>query len=132
MTDSLVADPFDLPEWIGAHDTTWTATGTVGSPRVQGLLTSDAAAADPLSDAVSLTVQAADVAYPTPALPEQTRTQAHQAWVHGEVLLICQTGRYVLAVPGTELGADLLCEALRRFARSVGSPPDRMTLALRL
>ena len=43
--------------------------------------------------------------------------------MHGEVLLVCQTGRYVLAVPGTALGADLLCEALRRFARSVARRP---------
>ena len=30
MTDPRVADPFDLPDWIGAHDTTWTATGHGG------------------------------------------------------------------------------------------------------
>ncbi len=131
MTEPHVADPFDLPDWIGAHDTTWTATGSVDDPRVPGLLTSDHAS-DALRDAVSLTVLAADVAYPAPVLDEELRRATHQAWVHGEVLLICQNGRYLLGVPGTRLDAVTLCESLRRFARSVGGGPDRMTVALRL
>ena len=52
--------------------------------------------------------------------------------MHGEVLLICQNGRYALAVPGTTLDAGLLCEAVRRFARSVGAGPNRLTVALRI
>ena len=132
MTDPGVADPFDLPDWIGAHDTTWTALGSVGDPRIAGLLTSDNGSADPLHDAVSLTVLAGDVAYPAPVLRDDLRRRAHQSWVHGEVLLICQNGRYALAVPGTTLDAGLLCEAVRRFARSVGAGPNRMTVALRL
>ena len=132
MTEARVADPFDLPDWIGAGDTTWTALGSVGEPRITGLLTGETGSDDPWQDAVSLTVLAADVAYPTAALREGVRRQAHQAWVHGEVLLICQNGRYLLAVPGSTLDAGLLCEAIRRFARSLGSGPEHMTVALRL
>lgn len=130
MGDARAADPFDLPDWIGAHDATWTALGSVGSARVKGLLTSDLA--DPRDEPVSLAVLGCDVAYPAPVLVEQLRHDAHQSWVHGEVLLVCEHGRYLLPVPGTALGADLLCEALRRFARAVGAKPDRMTVALRL
>ena len=132
MTEGRVADPFDLPDWIGSGDTTWTALGSVGDQRIAGLLTSDTGSDEPLHDAVSLTVLAGDVAYPTSVLREDLRRGAHQAWVHGEVLMVCQNGRYVLAVPGTILDAGLLCEAVRRFARSVGAAPDTMTVALRL
>jgi len=132
MTEQRVADPFDLPDWIGAKDTTWTALGSVGDQRIAGLLTSDSGSSDPLDDAVSLTVLAGDVAYPAPALREDMRRSAHQSWVHGEVLLICENGRYVLAVPGTSLDAGLVCEAISRFARSVGAGPSRLTVALRL
>ncbi len=132
MTEQQVADPFDLPDWIGAKDTTWTALGSVGDQRIAGLLTSDGGSADPLDDAVSLTLLAGDVAYPAPALREDMRRNAHQSWAHGEVLLICENGRYVLAVPGTELDAVLVCEAIRRFARAVGAGPNRLTVALRL
>ncbi|MBA2640424.1 MAG: hypothetical protein H0U77_10695 [Nocardioidaceae bacterium] len=133
MTDQRVADPFDLPDWIGAHDTTWTALGAVGERQVHGLLSADSIdGADPLHDAVSLSVLSADVAYPEPVLSESLRRSAHQSWVHGEVLLVCHNGRFVLTVPGTGLGADLLCETIRRFARSVGAPTERLTVALRL
>jgi len=132
MTEARVADPFDLPDWIGVGDTTWTALGSVGEQRIAGLLAGASGSGDPLEDAVSLTVLAGDVAYPAAVLREDVRRQAHQAWVHGEVLLICQNGRYLLAVPGTTLDAGLLCEAVRRFARSLGTDPERMTVALRL
>lgn len=130
MSGPVVADPFDLPDWIGAHDATWTALGSVGAARVEGLLTADDLGRP--HEPVALAVVGADVAYPAAVLTEQLRHDAHQAWVHGEVLLVVGHGRYQLPVPGTALGADLLCEAVRRFARAVGAKPDRMTVALRL
>lgn len=122
-----VADPFDLPEWIGTRDCTWTTAGSVGDVHVPGVLRGGAS--DP---PLTLAVLAADVAYPRPVVRDQMRRDVHQAWVHGQVLLLADGDGFVLAVPGTTLDEDALCEALRRFARSVGALPRQFTVALRL
>ncbi len=41
-------------------------------------------------------------------------------------------GRLTLAVPGTSFSADLVLEALGRFAKSVGAPAGQYLAALRL
>ncbi|MDQ3103887.1 MAG: hypothetical protein M3Q87_01460 [Actinomycetota bacterium] len=123
-----VVDPFDLPEWVGLNECTWTTTDSVGRARVDGVLT-DGVSAGPAT--VKLSVLAADVAYPAAVVGGRLRHDIHQAWVHGEVLLLSDGG-YILAVPGTELDVAALCEAIRRFARAVGATPTSFTIALQL
>lgn len=119
-----VADPFDLPEWIGTGECTWTTSDSVGRHRVDGVLAG--------AGKVELSVLAADVAHPAPVVGERLRHDIHQAWEHGQVLLLAEGERYLLAVPGTALDVDTLCEAVRRFARSVGAAAACFTVALQL
>jgi hypothetical protein len=74
----------------------------------------------------------ADQAFPAPVLDEHWRQQAHQAWTHGQVLLVEYDGRLTLAVPGTSFTADLVLDAVGRLAKAVGVRPGRFLAALRL
>jgi hypothetical protein len=120
-------DPFDLPEWLGAgDDVTWTAAGSVhGGHLVRGELTGDGA---PLA----CDLLGADQAFPRPVLDDGWRRQVHQAWTHGQVLLVEYDDRLTLAVPGTGFTADLALEAIGRLAKAVGAKPGRFLAALRL
>lgn len=119
-------DPFDLPEWLGNADVTWTAGSSVTrGGHVVGELTGDGAA-------VGCDLLAADVAYPEPVLDQEWRRAAHQHWTHGQVLLVECDGRLTLAVPGVGFTADLALECLGRLARAVGAKPARFVAALRL
>jgi hypothetical protein len=75
---------------------------------------------------------AADVAYPRPLLSDSWRHDAHQAWEHGQVLLLSYDGRLTLAVPGTAYSADGALEVLSRLAKAVGVDAARFTVCLRL
>ncbi len=121
------ADPFDLPDWIGtSDDVTWTALSGVGDdPQVRGELSSG-------SDVLGCDLLAADHAFPEPVLDEQWRRAVHQAWTHGQVLLVDYDGRLTLAAPGTRFSADAVLEALRRLAKAVGVRPQRFAATLRL
>jgi hypothetical protein len=124
-------DPFDLPEWLGDTDVTWTAGSPVtGAGRVTGELAGDLDGAGPASLACDLL--AADVAYPQESLEPLRRRGAHQHWTHGQVLLVDVEGRLTLAVPGTAFTADLVLESLRRLAKAVGGTPSRFAATLRL
>ena len=57
---------------------------------------------------------------------------AHQAWKYGEVLLVTLDDRMTLAVPGTSFTADLVLDALARFAKAVGARPESFSVLLRL
>jgi hypothetical protein len=119
-------DAFDLPEWLGTADVTWTALSSVrGAQRVQGCLGGT-------GEKLPCDLMAADVAYPAPLLEDRWRRQAHQAWEHGQVLLVTYDGRLTLAVPGTAYSADGALESVGRLARAVGVAPDRFTVCLRL
>ena len=119
-------DAFDLPEWLGAGNVTWTALSSVhGGHHVEGEL---AGAGDPLG----CDLLAVDQAYPTVVLEEEWRRLSHQAWTYGEVLLVRYDGRLTLAVPGTAFTADRALEAIGRLAKAVGVKPDRFVAALRL
>ncbi len=119
-------DPFDLPEWLGEGDVTWTATGSVhGGHRVPGELTGG-------GEPLVCDLLGADQAFPVPVLDDDWRRQAHQAWTHGQVLLVDDDGRLTLAVPGTSFTADLALEAVGRLAKSVGVKPGRFVVSLRL
>lgn len=122
-------DAFDLPEWLGTADVMWTATGSVrGGPVVPGVLSGD----DDGGAALPCDLLAADQAYPQPVLDDGWRRQVHQAWTHGQVLLVEYDDRLTLAVPGTAFTADLALEAIGRLAKAVGVKPGRFVAALRL
>jgi hypothetical protein len=119
-------DPFDLPEWLGDGDVTWTATGSVhGGHLVPGELSGT-------GDPLGCDLLGADQAFPRPVLDDGWRQRAHQAWTHGQVLLVDYDGRLTLAVPGTAFTADRALEAIGRLAKAVGVKPGRFVAALRL
>ena len=120
------ADPFDLPEWLGTGEVTWSAQSSVrAGPRVSGELTAG-------DDRLACDLLAADEAFPVPVLDERWRHDAHQAWTHGQVLQVEYDGRLTLAVPGTRFTADRVLETLGRLAKAVGVKPDQFVATLRL
>jgi hypothetical protein len=120
-------DPFDLPDWLGEDDVTWsTESGLRRGYDVAGTL--DAQGRDP----VPCDLLAVDEAYPVPVADEDTRHDAHQAWRHGQVLVVEVDGRLTLAVPGTGFTADLVLDALSRLAKAVGASPDHYSVRLRI
>ncbi len=129
MSPPLVSsvDPFDLPEWLGAgQDVTWSAVGSVHDGHlVRGELTGE-------GDPMICDLLGADQAFPQPVLDDGWRRQVHQAWTHGQVLLLEYDGRLTLAVPGTAFTADRALEAIGRLAKAVGVKPGRFLAALRL
>ncbi|HYO39304.1 MAG TPA: hypothetical protein VER39_06585 [Nocardioidaceae bacterium] len=119
-------DAFDLPDWLGTAEVTWSARSTVrGAQLIEGVLGS-------AEGELPCDLMAADVAYPQPRLGEPWRRQAHQSWEHGQVLLVEYGGRLTLAVPGTAYSADGVLETIGRLAKAVGVPPGRFLVCLRL
>lgn len=119
-------DPFDLPDWLGTSDVTWTAATSVrGAAHIEGSLGGG-------GDDLACDLLAADLAYPEPLLDDSWRRQAHQAWTHGQVLLVEYDGRLTLAVPGTAYSADGVLETVGRLAKAVGVRPGRFAVTLRL
>lgn len=126
MPEIAEVDPFDLPEWLGLGEVTWTATSSVrAAHRVEGRLTGCA-------EALDCDLLCADQAYPRPVMEDGWRRRAHLAWAHGEVLVCCYQSRLTLAVPGSDFTADRALEAVGRFARAVGAEPRSFLVALRL
>lgn len=120
-------DAFDLPEWLGESAVTWLAEDPVhAGALVAGRLTGAAA------NELACDLLAVDLAYPAPIAEQQTRAEAHQAWQHGQVLLVERSGRLTLAVPGTGFSADLVLEVLERLARAVGARPENYLAGLRI
>lgn len=133
MNDDAVAgewrelDPFDLPEWLGVDEVTWSPDEGLQGGLVAGTITSDAS-----HESLPCDLMAADLAHPVPLLPERVRTQVHQAWVRDEVLLIGRDDRVTVAAPGTEPSADQVLEMLARFAKAVGARPEHFAARLYL
>ncbi len=129
MTTSLhldEVDPFDLPEWLGTEQVTWSAaTGIRGGHEVTGELHAPA-------HSLACDLLGADQAYPRPVVEEEWRQRAHQAWTHGQVQLVERSGRLTLLVPGTGFTADGVLESLGRLAKAVGAPTASFVAALRL
>lgn len=120
-------DPFDLPDWLGEQDVTWSSVaGLHSGPAVAGVLTG----ADRPDLACDLL--AVDSAYPAPVAGDDVRLACHQAWQHGEVHLVESGGRLTLAVPGSSFTADLALDAVGRLARAVGAAADRYAVRLRI
>lgn len=122
-------DPFDLPEWLGEGQVVWVAEdGVRASHLVRGRLT--CAAADLRIADHACDLLAVDEAYPAPVADDTTRLRAHQAWAHGQVLLVSYDGRLALAVPGNRFTADDALDALDRLARAVGAMPENYSASL--
>lgn len=120
-------DPFDLPEWLGGDDIHWEAhTGLRGGHLVPGELRHGG------RDRLSCALLAVDEAYPTPVVSDDVRSRAHQAWHHGQVLLVDRDRTLTLAVPGRRFDAELVMEALARLAKAVGGSPDEWVVLLRI
>lgn len=119
-------DPFDLPEWLGEGDVTWTATTSVHAGHlVTGVL-------DGAGGPLPCDLLGVDQAFPVPVVDDEWRRRSHQAWTHGQVLVVQHDERLTLAVPGTGFTADLALEALGRFAKAVGARPGCYLAAIRL
>lgn len=120
-------DPFDLPEWLGEEEVTWAAdAGLRTGHAVAGRLTGNG------HDPLPCDLLAVDEAYPVPVADQDVRHDAHQAWRHGQVLLVGRDDRLTLAVPGTRFGPDLVLDALGRLAKAVGASADRYCVLLRI
>jgi hypothetical protein len=123
--DVAAVDPFDLPDWLGTSEVTWSAgSGVRGAQRIQGELACG-------EQVLSCDLLAIDVAYPQPLLGDPWRRAAHQAWEHGQVQLLSYDGRLTLAVPGTAYSADGVLETVGRLAKAVGGEATRFTVCLR-
>ncbi len=121
-----VVDPFDLPEWLGVADVTWSADSGVRSGHdVRGCLTAD-------DHVLACDLLAVDDAWPVPVADEGTRHAAHQAWRHGQVHLVSRDDRLTLAVPGSGFSADRVLDALSRLAKAVGASEEHYTARLRI
>ncbi|MGZ4493921.1 MAG: hypothetical protein ACXVWU_04435 [Nocardioides sp.] len=119
-------DPFDLPEWLGTGEVTWTALTSVhGGHLVSGELSGG-------GRPIPCDLLGADEAFPLPVLDDDWRRRVHQTWTFGQVLLVEYGGRLTLAVPGTSFSADRALEAVGRLAKAVGVAPGRFVAALRL
>lgn len=120
-------DAFDLPPWLGEAEVTWSAdSGLSTGARVPGRLTGEG------HDDVPCDLLAVDDAYPEPVVADPVRVRAHQQWRHGEVLLVADAGRVVLAVPGTRLDVQVALDAVGRLARAVGAREDAYAVRLRV
>jgi hypothetical protein len=125
--DLAPVDPFDLPEWLGVAEVTWSArAGLRTGYAVRGELVS------PGQQPIGCDLLAVDEAFPEAIATDAVRTRTHQAWRNGEVHLLRREGRLALAVPGTFFTADLVLDTFARLARAVGASADRYTVLLRI
>ncbi len=124
-------DPFDLPEWLGTGEVTWTSeSGLRSGHLVSGLLY---AAGHP---DLACDLLAVDEAFPVPVVDDATRTRAHQAWRHGQVLCVrhpgAAEGRLTLAIPGRDMTAGRVLDAVARLSKAVGASADDWSVLLRI
>lgn len=119
-------DPFGLPEWLGVEEVTWVPSGGIHAGHVRGRLTSGQ------HDDLPCDLLAVDQAFPHTVADESTRHEVHQAWHYRQVHVVEYDGHLTLAVPGTRFSADLVLDALERFARAVGAHPEQYSVWLRL
>ena len=128
MTSPAVTDldPFDLPDWLGDGPVAWASDEGLNGHLVAGHLTGTP------DQVLPCDLLAVDQAYPAPVLEEATRTRVHQAWQHGQVLLLTCDGRATVASPGTTWTSEQVLVALTRVARAVGADPGCWSVRLGL
>jgi hypothetical protein len=120
-------DPFDLPEWLGEREVTWSAdAGLLAGHRVAGTLTADD------GTCLDCDLLAVDDAYPEPVAADPVRVRSHQVWQYGEVLVVAEGDRIMLAVPGSRLDAETALTAIGRLARAVGAASGSYGVRLRV
>lgn len=120
-------DAFDLPEALGTDEVTWSSSdGLHGGHLVRGVLSSDSGVV------LMCDLMAVDEAFPAPVADDPLRLRVHQAWRHGQVLLVSYDGRLTILVPGTGFDADLVLEAIGRLAKALGASPFTFSVHLRL
>lgn len=133
MTDSAPrtawteVDAFDLPEWLGVEEVTWSAAGPLAAGVLPGVLRSDSSVAE-----IACDLLAADVAHPAPVVDERTRVRVHEAWRRGQLHLVTHGARLTLAAPGTDFTAPRVLDTVGRLAKAVGAPPDHFSVRLRV
>lgn len=121
-------DPFELPDWLGTGEVTWESqAGLRTGYHVHGELRGDGS-----DHRLACDLLAVDAAYPAPVVAEGSRSRAHQAWQHGQVLVAELDERLVLGVPGTRFDAERVLDTLGRLARAVGASPDHFAVRLRI
>ncbi len=123
---SLELDPFDLPDWVGEGVVAWATDEGLGGHLVRGCLTGTSGQRLPCD------LLAVDQAFPAPVVDEEIRTRVHQAWRHGQVLLLDRDDRATVATPGTSYSADRVLEVFTRVARAAGADPARWSVRLGL
>lgn len=126
-TPAADVDPFDLPDWLGTDEVVWSSDVPLrGSAQVRGHLSAIG------RDDLPCDLLAVDQAFPAPVIDDTTRLRAHQAWEHGQVLLVSRGGRLTLAVPGRRWGPDRTLESIARLARAVGARGERFSVLMRV
>ncbi len=119
-------DPFDLPEWLGTAEVTWTAGDLEpGGHHLRGELRSD-------RGALVCDLLAIDQAWPKAVADDARREEVHLQWRLGEVMLVELEDRLTVLVPGASFDAVRVLNVLERFARAVGARPERFVAAIRL
>ena len=122
------ADPFDLPDWLGTDDVTWESrSGLRAGHHVRGVLLGPRE-----GERLECDLFGVDEAYPAPVADEESRSRAHQAWQHGQVMIADVDGTLALCVPGTRFDADRVLDTLGRLAKAVGASQDHYALRLRI
>ena len=96
-----------------------------GAPRIEGRLASG-------EEQLAVRPAGRRRRLPATAAERHLAPAAHQAWEHGQVLLVTYDGRLTLAVPGTAYSADGALETVGRLAKAVGVDAGRFMVCLRL
>jgi len=124
-------DPFDLPEWLGTGEVTWTSESGLRSGHLVSGLLYGAGHPDLACDLLAV-----DEAFPVPVVDDATRTRAHQAWRHGQVLCVrhpdAAESRLTLAIPGRDMTAGRVLDAVARLSKAVGASADDWSVLLRI